>query len=158
MLYLTSSLDIFPLSLPEYYPIFSPLWLAKNHRTSFYFLPSNILTLCVAPLLRKSGPRTAQGTGKADWQEVFSDGTDHPSPSVYQGRGWGKKIHPYPCAACWDSSPEPLVVQSWRIHCATHHLLARFKGVVRAKVWRHDCDKPKFQEFFHFCFVSSRSV
>ena len=31
---------------------------------------------CMAALLRKSGQRTVQGTGKADWQEVFSDGTD----------------------------------------------------------------------------------
>ena len=28
---------------------------------------------------QKSGQRTSQGTGKADWQEVFSDGTDHPA-------------------------------------------------------------------------------
>ena len=34
---------------------------------------------CMAVLLRKSGQRTVHGTGKADWQEAFSDGTDPPS-------------------------------------------------------------------------------
>ena len=48
----------------------------ENQRTYFYFLPSKTLTICMAALLRKSGQLTVQGTGKADWQEVFSDGTD----------------------------------------------------------------------------------
>ena len=51
-LYLTSFLAIFPLSLPESYPICHLLWLVENHRTSFYFLPSNTLTNCMAAMLR----------------------------------------------------------------------------------------------------------
>ena len=32
----------------------------------------------------KSGQRTVQGRGKADWQEVFSDGTDPPAQAGFR--------------------------------------------------------------------------
>ena len=37
----------------------------------------------------------AQGTGKPDWQEAISEGTDPPppySPSLYQGRGGEQRM------------------------------------------------------------------
>ena len=47
---------------------------------------------CMAALLRKSGQRLVKGTGKADWQEVFSDGTDPPAqPGTREEVG--KKFH-----------------------------------------------------------------
>ena len=48
------------------------------------------LTHCRAVLFRRSGQRRVQETEMANWQEVFSDGTD-PSPSWYQGRGEEQK-------------------------------------------------------------------
>ena len=40
----------------------------------------------MAALLRTSGKRTVQGTGQADWQEVFSDGTDSQSQAGARGK------------------------------------------------------------------------
>ena len=46
----------------------------------------------MAVLLRKSGQRTVQGTGKADWQEVFSDGTDPPAQADTREEVGNKKV------------------------------------------------------------------
>ena len=61
----------------------------RNSKASFYFLSSNTLTHCVAALLRRVNGVWAQGSGKADWLEVCSDGTGPSSPSWHQG--WGGK-------------------------------------------------------------------
>ena len=60
------SIAIFPLSLPEFISYLPSCVTFVNHRTSFYFLPSNTLTHCMAVLLRKSEQRMVQGTGMAD--------------------------------------------------------------------------------------------
>ena len=45
----------------------------------------------MAALLRKSGQLTVQGTGRANWQEIFSNGTDPPAQAATREEMGNKK-------------------------------------------------------------------
>ena len=90
-LYLTSFLAIFPLSLPESYPICHLLWLVENHRTSFYFLPSNTLTHCMAGLLRKMDSVQHKVLGRQTGRR-YSPKEQSPQPKLVAGKRWRAKL------------------------------------------------------------------
>ena len=63
---------------------------------------------------KKNGQRTVQGTGKADRQEVFSDGTDSPAQAGTRAEVWNThKKYPFftstPCSSLRDLLKDTLV-------------------------------------------------